>query len=185
MQIILASQSPRRKNILSEITKNFIIIPSNAEENVDLSLPPEIIVQTLAKAKAEQVFKEHDDCAVIGSDTIVYFNGKVLGKPKDEEDAFNTLSLLSANEHSVYTGVCVCAGKEIRTFSCRTRVVFNSLSERLIREYIATGSPMDKAGSYGFQDNPALVKEYFGSYTNIIGLPKEELEETLVSMRLI
>ncbi len=185
MQVILASKSPRRKQILSEIIKDFTIIPSNAEEIVDLTLPPEEIVKNLAATKAQDVFKTNLDCVVIGSDTIVYFNGKVLGKPKDEQDAYNTLSLLSGNVHKVYTGVCVCTKLQTTCFYCCSTVEFNILSDKFIRDYIATGSPMDKAGSYGFQDNPALVKCYSGSFTNIIGLPKDELKKTLVSMRII
>lgn len=185
MQVILASKSPRRKQILSQIIKEFTIIPSMAEEIVDLTLPPEEIVKNLAEAKAKDVFKTNCDCAVIGSDTIVYFNGRVLGKPKDEQDAYNTLSALSGNVHKVYTGVCVCTNQKTTCFYCCSTVEFNRLSDKFIRDYIATGSPMDKAGSYGFQDNPALVKSYSGSFTNIIGLPKDELKETLVSMRII
>lgn len=185
MQLILASNSPRRRQILSEITENFQILPAQGEETTDYSMPPEMIVETLARAKAEEVFRANPNCAVLGADTIVYFRGNVLGKPKSEEDAFTTLGALSGNSHDVFTGVCIVTPYDKQCFYCRTRVTFNTLSDSFIRDYVKTGSPMDKAGSYGIQDHPALVRSYSGSFTNIVGLPKDEVRDKLVSMGII
>ena len=108
MKIILASASPRRKELLKEIVGSFEIIPASGEEKVDKTLPPEQIVCALAENKCKEVFEKHPDCAVIGCDTIVYYKGKVLGKPKSRAEAEQTLKELSGNTHSVYTGVCIC-----------------------------------------------------------------------------
>lgn len=185
MRFILASKSPRRKEILSEIITHFEVIPAVGEEKIDLALSPEQIVIKIARAKAEEVFARNPDAVVLGSDTIVYFKGRVLGKPKDEEDAFQTLSALSGNEHFVYTGVHICTYGREESFACCTRVLFNTLSETLIRSYIAGGSSLDKAGSYGIQDCPELVKSFEGSFTNIVGLPKDEVRDKLVLMGII
>lgn len=178
MQIILASASPRRRQILGEILSDFLVIPAQGEERADLTLPPAQIVCALAKAKAAEIALEHADALVIGSDTIVYFDGKVLGKPKSEEDAFHTLKSLSGREHSVFTGLCLIKGEKEIAEAVESRVLFHELSDEFISSYVKSGSPMDKAGSYGIQDG-GLVKSYFGSYTNIIGLPKEKLQELL------
>ena len=185
MRIILASASPRRKELLKEIVGGFEVIPSRGEERADLSLPPEEIVRRLAKQKAESVFAGNADALVIGADTIVYFRGKVLGKPKDAEDAKNTLRALSGKTHSVYTGWCICVGAREYTGFCRSDVTFRKLSEEFIDEYVKSGSPLDKAGSYGIQDNARLTEKYEGSLTNIIGLPVEELKAQLRGIGVI
>ncbi len=179
MRIILASASPRRKELLNEIVSDFEVIPSRSEERADQKLAPEKIVEELAKQKAESVFAEHRDALVIGADTIVYFQGKVLGKPKDAQDAKKTLRALSGRTHSVYTGWCICEGDREETGFCRSDVTFRELSEDFIEEYVKSGSPLDKAGSYGIQDDARLVEKYEGSYTNIIGLPLEEMKAQL------
>lgn len=172
MKIILASASPRRKELLKEIVGTFEIIPASGEEKADLTLPPEQIVCALAESKCKEVFENYPDCAVIGCDTIVYYKGKVLGKPKSREEAERTLKELSGNAHSVYTGVCICTPLKKLTRYDKTEVVFNELSEKFIKEYVDGGSPMDKAGCYGIQDG-GVVKDYSGSYTNVVGLPVE------------
>lgn len=178
--IILASASPRRKELLGQILKNFEIIPSHAEERVNLSFFPDKMVCSLAEAKCDEVFLSHPDDTVIGCDTVVVFGDKVLGKPKDREDAVRTLKMLSGKTHFVLTGVCIRTKfKKVIDYD-RTEVKFNQLSDEFIISYVDGGSPMDKAGSYGIQDG-GIVKKYFGSYTNVLGLPvtlvKKMLEE--------
>ena len=128
------------------------------------------MVCSIAESKCDEVFDSHRDKTVIGCDTIVVFEGEILGKPKDRDDAFKTLKRLSGKTHYVITGVCVRNkyGK-IVDFD-KTEVKFNPLTDEFIKDYVATGSPLDKAGSYGIQDG-GLVKEYYGSYTNVMGLP--------------
>lgn len=177
-KIILASASARRREILKDIVENFEVIPSSFEENADSALSPEETVKSLASGKAEDVFLSHGDCVVIGADTIVFFNGRILGKPKDEEDAVATLKSLSGKKHSVFTGVCILKKGLKSCFSVKSEVEFNVLSDEFINNYVASGSPMDKAGSYGIQDD-GVIKGFSGSYTNVVGLPKEKLEEEL------
>ncbi len=170
MTVILASASPRRRELLSRIVGKFEIIPAHGEERVNLSLFPEDIVMGLAAAKCDEVFVAHPDALVIGCDTIVVSDGKILGKPKDAQDAENTLKMLSNRTHYVLTGVCVRKGDKRLVRYEKTEVRFNRLSEQFIKDYVAGGSPMDKAGSYGIQDE-GVVREYYGSYTNVVGLP--------------
>jgi septum formation protein len=178
MEWILASASPRRKELLREIVAEFVVIPAKGEECVEDGLPPERVVQLLAREKAHEVAKlpVAKGKAVLGADTVVAFGGKILGKPKDEQEAKEMLSSLSGNVHAVYTGVCVITpdGTEITDVDC-TEVEFFALSEAFIDGYVQTGSPMDKAGAYGIQDG-GLVKEIRGSYTNVVGLPVELLK---------
>ncbi len=178
MKIILASASPRRKELLKQVVENFEIIPAVGEERADKSAPPEQIVCALAKHKCGEVFEKYPDCVVIGCDTIVYFKGKVLGKPKSKAEAEQTLKELSGNVHSVYTGVCVRTAEKCLTEYERTEVTFNRLSDEFIKNYVDGGSPMDKAGCYGIQDE-GVVKSYDGSYTNVVGLPVELVEKML------
>lgn len=178
MKIILASASPRRRELLKQIVEDFEIIPASGEENADKTLPPENIVCALAENKCGEVFKKNPEAAVIGCDTIVYFNGKVLGKPVSKQEAETTLRLLSGKTHSVYTGVCVRSPYKSLTCFCRTEVEFNELSEKFIKEYVNGGSPMDKAGCYGIQDG-GVVKNYSGSYSNVVGLPVPLVEKML------
>ena len=181
MKIILASASPRRKELFAQIFEKFEIIPATGEERANLSSPPGQIAKQLAAAKCDEVFSSHGGLG-IGCDTIVVLDGKVLGKPKDEEDAYNTLKALSGREHSVITGVCV-RYKDKRIVDCEVSIVtFNTLSEQFIKDYIKSGSPMDKAGSYGIQDK-GVVKDCKGSFTNVVGMPvelvKKMIEEVL------
>lgn len=170
MRCILASGSPRRRELLSHIIKDFEVIPARGEEKVNLSLFPEHIACGLAERKCDEVFAAHPDALVIGCDTIVVFGGTVLGKPKDAADAEATLKKLSGKIHLVITGVCVRYRDRKRIGSDKTEVRFRTLSDEFIRSYVAGGSPLDKAGSYGIQDE-GVVKEYYGSYTNVVGLP--------------
>ncbi len=170
MKYVLASASPRRRELLKQIIDDFEICPAEAEEKVNLSLFPDQIACALAESKCDEAFRKYPEATVIGCDTIVVFQNEILGKPKDREDAFNTLKKLSGRTHYVITGVCVRNKfKKLVEFDT-TEVKFNTLTDEFIEKYIATGSPMDKAGSYGIQDG-GIVKEYFGSYTNVVGLP--------------
>lgn len=185
MKLILASASPRRREILRRLVPSFEVIPAQGEERADLSLPPEEIVKSLARQKAESVFFRFPDAAVLGADTIVWFRGRVLGKPKDAEDAKRTLRMLSGNRHSVYTGYCICCGEHLVLGACETAVEFWPLTEEFIEEYVAGGSPLDKAGSYGIQDDARLVRAYYGSYTNIVGLPQEAVGAELKKLGIL
>lgn len=172
MKFILASASPRRKELLSSIVPSFEVIPAKGEEIADARLTPEETVCALARAKCDEVFSRNADSLVIAGDTIVVLGDKILGKPKDEEDARRTLGALSGKTHRVITGVSVRSPKGARTDFAVTEVRFNKLTEEFIDNYVKSGSPMDKAGSYGIQDG-GLVATYSGSYENVIGLPVE------------
>ena len=185
MEWILASASPRRKELFAELVDKFEILPAQGEEKVEAGLTPKQLVQVLAKQKALEVAGL--PCAkgkcVLGADTVVALGDEVLGKPKNEADAKRMLSALSGKSHDVYTGVCIVYldkdGKQAtRIDAARTEVVFNALSKAQIDAYVASGSPMDKAGAYGIQDG-GLVKEIKGSYSNVVGLPMELLENLL------
>ena len=184
MQIVLASASPRRRELLKELVPDFRVLPAKGEERADPSLSPEETVKELARRKAEEVAAliQSQECAVLGADTVVALDGKILGKPKDEADAFRMLSALSGRTHEVFTGVClILPGGEKTVRAERTEVEFYPLSEEWIREYIAGGSPMDKAGAYGIQDG-GLARRITGSYSNVVGLPLELCRELLTPL---
>ena len=174
MNIILASQSPRRKELLGRMgIRDFETISPNVDESVFHGLPPEELVRRLSAEKAAAVAgRAGEDAIVIAADTVVALEGAVLGKPADELDAFKMLSALSGVRHQVYTGVTVCRGGEKQTAHEVTDVTFRELSEREIEDYIATGEPMDKAGAYGIQGYGALlIQGISGDYYNVMGLP--------------
>ncbi|MFC4320951.1 Maf family protein [Litchfieldia salsa] len=171
-RLILASGSPRRKELLSNLQLEFDVIVSEIEEIVDNTMTPEKIVMSLALQKAEDVARHHRDAFVIGSDTVVVFQNEVLGKPKNEEDSFRMLRMLSNQTHQVYTGVAILTGTSRVTFFERTDVTFWELSESEIAAYISSGEPKDKAGSYGIQElGSVLVKGINGDYFSVVGLP--------------
>jgi septum formation protein len=182
MEWILASASPRRKELFAELVEKFEIIPAQGEEKTEAGLTPKQLVQALAKQKALEVasMPSAKGKFVLGADTVVALGDEVLGKPKDEADAKRMLTALSGRSHDVYTGVCIVYLDEndnpiTLVDAARTEVVFETLSEEQIDVYVASGSPMDKAGAYGIQDG-GLVKEIKGSYSNVVGLPMELLE---------
>lgn len=182
MEYILASASPRRKELLAQILPAFEVIHPTADEKVNLSLFPEKIACALAESKCDEVFAKYPEKTVIGCDTVVVFEGEILGKPKDRQDATETLKKLSGKTHFVITGVCV-RNKHNKVIEYdRTEVKFNILSEDFIKIYVDGGSPLDKAGSYGIQDG-GVVKEYFGSYTNVVGLPVTLVKKMLEEVR--
>ena len=178
MEWILASQSPRRKELLGELIEQFDIIPAKGEEKLLEGATVCEQVQALAKAKAEEIAMQPlaENKWVLGADTVVVLGNEILGKPKDEQDAERMLTALSGNTHEVWTGVCMMkkSGEEITAYiaSDCTKVVFETLDKAQIASYIASGSPMDKAGAYGIQDG-GLVKEIKGSFSNVVGLPVE------------
>lgn len=178
MRFILASASPRRRELFSRICADYDVIPAKGAEVADLSLSPAQIAEALATAKCVEVYSTNKESLVVGCDTIVAFGGRILGKPKDAADAISTLSALSGKTHSVITGVCVMSPKGKIISYCETQVTFNDLSAEFIREYVAGGSPMDKAGSYGIQDG-GVVKSYVGDYCNVVGFPVALVEELI------
>lgn len=173
MKLILASASPRRRELLGEIAE-FSLQPSLFEEKAE-GLSARDTAEYFAEGKAKEVFSRFPDCFVLGADTVVAFEGKILGKPKDKEEARKTLRLLSGRTHSVYTGVCLIGKGFCKVLSVETLVTFHELGEEMIEKYVESGLPLDKAGSYGIQDGYPLVKSYEGSYTNVVGLPQEEV----------
>lgn len=180
MNIILASASPRRKEILENINVKFDIVKSDIDEVIlEDELPPQVVMR-LAFEKSMDVAKSNQESLVIGADTIVVFNNKVLGKPKDKEDARNTIRLLSGNTHEVITGISLInlsANKKIIDYVV-SKVKFKDLSEDDINDYINTGESLDKAGAYGIQGyGSLLIEEIQGDYFNIVGLPISKLSD--------
>ena len=177
MELILASNSPRRKEILESGGYKFTITCSDFDEK-SLEIDPKELAQTFAFGKAKSVYeklKNRKDALVLGADTVVYINDTILGKPKDELDAKNMLKTLSGKTHCVVTGYCLISSDNIEIGNAVTFVTFNQLSDLLIEEYIKSGLYKGKAGSYGIQDGFPLVEKYDGSYTNVVGLPKENV----------
>ena len=171
-RLILASSSPRRKELLEMANLPFEILASHIEEEVPENSTPEEIVQSLAYQKAKAVAELEKDAYVLGADTIVVYNGMILGKPKTEQEAFQTLKLLSGKTHEVLTGVAILSREEEIVFYERTKVTFWDLTDEEILDYIASGEPMDKAGSYGIQQRGSLfVKGIEGDYFSVVGLP--------------
>ena len=185
MRVILASASPRRKEILARILPCFTVEEARCGEQADGAAGAEELVASLARRKAEDVFARFPDAAVLAADTVVWFGGRALGKPKSEEEAAATLRMLSGRRHAVYTGWCLLSPAGCRSGVCRSEVRFRQLDEAFIAAYVAGGSPMDKAGSYGIQDDPSPVESYTGSFTNVIGLPQEEAAQALKEIGIL
>lgn len=181
--MILASASPRRRELLGLITDDFKIIPSKGEENIPEGIAPEDAVKLLAEQKAEEIYSANRGEVIIAADTVVAVGGEILGKPRDEKHAAEMLKTLSGRRHFVFTGVCVIFTDGSReVFAEETAVDFYPLSEREIADYVATGEPMDKAGAYGIQGRGALlVKGIVGDYYNVMGLPVGRLNAVLKS----
>ena len=188
MGIVLASASPRRRELLSMLNvKDFRVIPAAGEELIEKGKSPSETVCALSRAKAEEVSKlcEPSDI-VIAADTIVVLDGDILGKPIDRRDAFRMLTLLSGREHEVFTGVTIMQGGSAFSEFERTRVRFRALSEREKEAYIQTGEPMDKAGSYGAQGIGSLFIEGIeGDFFNVMGLPLCRLSKMLEKLGVI
>lgn len=179
--IILASASPRRKELMrKEISSSFVVIVPHIDESLSFKKYSDVkdIVKDISLRKCLEVAKDHNDDLVIAADTVVVLGNEIIGKPKDKEDAFKILRELSGKEHHVFTGYALKQGDKLVQGIAISSVFFNELSDELINAYIATGSPMDKAGAYGLQDNDKkfpLVKKTSGSVNNIIGFPTEQI----------
>jgi septum formation protein len=186
-KIILASASPRRRELLEQGGIPFTVIPSQAEEKITTEQPGQA-VEELSYLKCSDIYeKSLGDVLVIGADTVVASEGKILGKPSSQKDAVKMLQSLQGREHEVYTGVTIMAreGNENRkkTFHEKTKVVFYPMSDEEIRSYVNTGEPMDKAGAYGIQGKSAVfIKEISGDYNNVVGLPLARLYQELKNM---
>ena len=182
--IILASASPRRKRLMQEeISSCFTIIVPEIDESLSFKKFKDVraIVKDIAKRKCLKIAKEHPSDLVIAADTVVVIKQKIIGKPKDKKDAYHILRMLSNNKHYVYTGFAIHQDNKLVVSTTKSTVYFNDLSDELINSYIASGSPMDKAGAYGYQDNQdfALVKKINGSIANVIGFPVEDIKIAL------
>ena len=172
MDLILASGSPRRRELLGHFGVSFSVIPAVGPETPPPGASAGETTAALARAKAEEIERTHPGSVVIGADTVVEIDGEILGKPHDERDAARMLRALSGRSHSVYTGVAVAKDGHTESRWEQTKVFFRPLTDREIEAYIATGEPMDKAGAYGYQGLASLfVEKIEGDYFNVIGLP--------------
>ncbi len=186
MRIILASQSPRRREILQLMEIPFEVIESHVEEVPPAGATPVELVKALAEQKARAVFALHPNACVIGADTVVDLDGRVLGKPHTPERAREYLHLLQGRSHIVYTGICVLTPGRTDVRSARTDVTFRPMSDAEIDWYVDTGDPLDKAGSYGVQGPASLFVDHLeGNYFNIIGMPAPTLYEMLLDAHVI
>lgn len=178
--LILASKSPRRRELLALFTENFEIITAECEEGPFCGGDVSEYVMSLAEKKAAAVAETHPEDTVLGADTVVAFNGEVLGKPRDEAHAKEMLTSMSGGTQEVYTGVCIISRGEKICFYEKTYVAFRALSEKEIDDYIATGESLDKAGAYGIQGGAGeFVNRVSGDYFNVIGLPMKKTAEAL------
>lgn len=178
--LVLASTSPRRKELLQKLNIPFITFSPNVNESINLDLSPQDIVMTLSLRKANSALNTYPNSVIIGSDTIVVSGGKVLGKPDNEEDAKQMLKQLSGQVHSVYTGVTIIDRTECISFFEKADVEFWTLEDTEIEQYVESGEPLDKAGAYGIQGIGALlVKSIQGDYYSIVGLPISRLARSL------
>lgn len=181
MKIVLASQSPRRKELLGRMGLEFVTQASKIDESAFDGLEARELVATLSREKAQWIARQLDgETLVIGADTVVVRDGAALGKPKDAEDAVAMLLSLSGRDHQVCTGVTVCRGDRVLTQVEETQVTFRELTEAEVRQYVSTREPMDKAGAYGIQGLGGLLVEGIrGDYSNVVGLPVCRLGQML------
>ena len=187
MKIVLASSSPRRKEILSRLKIPFIVDYKNVIEPTYNSsdISPINYCKKLSRVKAKSIAPKYNDTLIIGADTIVLLNKDVLGKPSNKKEAYKTLMHLSGKTHKVITGVTIIYNNIIHTFSEITLVKFFKLEKSEILKYINTDCPYDKAGSYGIQDYSAIfVKEINGSYDNVVGFPLSRFNNELKKINL-
>jgi septum formation protein len=178
--VILASKSPRRAELLRHLVPEFEIIPANIPEIVPEGVGDTYAAEYLAVKKAKNIADKYPEDVVIAADTMVYCD-EPFGKPRDKNEAEAMLRELSGRTHSVFTGVCVALGKDTNSFTERTVVEFDRIPVSMIKEYVKSGSPLDKAGAYGIQDS--FIKKYCsrleGSYDNVVGLPLAKLRKIL------
>ncbi|WP_421781678.1 Maf family protein [Kiloniella litopenaei] len=182
--LVLASASPRRKQLLEKMGIAFTLCPADVQENNDTSADPEAIAMENARLKAAAVLAEKPDALVLGSDTVVALEGEVLHKPQDLEDAYRMLTKLSGKRHTVYSGVCLLSNEGVdECHSVGTQVRFKPLTQEQIKRYCTLVDPLDRAGAYSIEDHSELIlDQYEGSYTNIVGLPTELLAELLAPL---
>lgn len=179
-RIILASSSPRRKELLSQIVDNFEIIPATKDEKILKCYPLTYVSCYLAKQKALEVFEKNLDALVIGADTTVICKHQILGKPKDKEDAIRMISLLSNKTHLVVTGVYIISKEFKKKIRCVTKVTFKKLSEKQIQDYCSLNSIYDKAGAYAIQGEAReFIDHIDGDYNNVVGLPIDKIKPYL------
>lgn len=194
-KLILASGSPRRRELLSQVGISYEVIPSLADENIG-ETNPVVLVEQLSARKAGEVAQRAacgqggSPCVVLGADTVVAVDGNILGKPENEAQAYEMLKSLQGKKHQVYTGVSIvrCDGVQetIQTFHVATDVEVYPMTDEEIRTYIATGDPMDKAGGYGIQGPfAAYIKGIAGDYYNVVGLPVSRVVHELKKMALV
>ena len=179
-RFIVASASPRRREILTNAGYHFEVIPSDANENISCVMTPEETVCFLSRRKALAVLENNRDAVVFGCDTVVAIGDEILGKPENDEDAKRMLKMLSGRVHTVSTGVCVVDENKTEVFANTTEVEFYELSDETIESYIATGECSDKAGAYGIQSGFAIhIEKIEGDYFNVVGLPISYVYEEL------
>lgn len=181
--IVLASKSPRRKEILKDLDYDFIVCPAKKDEVFDLSLGLDEALKKVAESKAKEVSEFYSDLIIISADTIVCLDDKILGKPKSKEDAIKTLKSLSNRKHQVKTGVCIIYKNQTFLHVETTDVYFKKLVDEDILSYVNSGKCMDKAGSYGIQECD-FVDHIEGDYTNVVGLPKYVVETMMKDVAL-
>lgn len=178
--LVLASNSERRKKLLTDIGINFISVDNKVSETIDEKLKPNQMVMTLSKRKAEAALMTNPNDTIIAADTIVYFEGEVLGKPKNSEDAFEMLKKLRGNKHCVYTGVTIINKHKEKTFYSKANVYMKNYNDLIIYEYIKTKEPKGKAGAYAIQgEGGKLVEKFTGDFFTIVGLPVKKIQEEL------
>ena len=186
MKLILASKSSRRKALLEKLKIDFKVIYSDLDESKITERDPSLYCQKLAKMKAEIVLKKNPESTIIGADTIVCIDKKILEKPVDYNDAFKMLRLLSNKTHSVYTGISILTNYKKINFVEKTKVTFFQLNDREIEKYIINSKPYDKSGSYGIQDESMTFVKYInGNYENVIGLPISRVYRSLLELKVI
>ncbi len=179
-KLVLASASPRRRELIKLISEDVLCVTSGEDETLPEGIGASEVPMYLARLKAQSVAKDYPDCTVIGSDTVVILEDEILSKPESFEDACSKLHSLSGKTHKVVTGCCIIEGENIKTFCEETQVEFYKLSDEEIEAYVRTGEPMDKAGAYGIQGRAALfVKGIKGDYFNVVGLPVARLNREL------
>ncbi|QIK69353.1 septum formation inhibitor Maf [Erysipelothrix sp. HDW6C] len=179
-KLVLASQSPRRREIISILGQPFNVVSPIGDETLNESLSVREQIEDLALRKATSVINDYQDSIVLGSDTVVVLDGEVLGKPKDEADASAMLHRLSGRTHQVITGVALVSSDVTKVFSVLTDVTFFDLTDEEIRDYVETKEPLDKAGSYGIQGQGSLfVASIVGDYYTIMGLPISRVNQEL------
>ncbi len=175
-KLILASGSPRRRELLSRLGISFEIITKNIDESTIADETPSDLVQRLARQKAQAVYQDHPSCTILAADTVVALDGKIMGKPHDQNEAFAYLSMLNNRTHEVFSGICLIDKGQLKTQVVCTKVTFGCFSDDILKAYIATGEGADKAGAYAIQGQGAfLISSILGSPTNVIGLPMQEV----------